>query len=273
MMSENNLKEILSIPTSFGHEDLVKEYLYSHAKERGYEIDEDLAGNLYITKGKIDEGMYYPGLCAHIDTVFDGFSGKDNHTELVEKKMYKKIETENIEGKERYFALDPRTNKRTGLGGDDLAGVFIVLSILENIEYGKAIFFVMEEFGLQGSDCVDEEELKQIGYMFSFDAPTGKFYTKSIRGISLYTEEFDNLVYPVLRKHGIRKKDYLSTGLADVYNVVMKGNICSSNIGAGYYKYHTNDEYIIIKETMSMVNLGIELIKKLGNKKYNLHKI
>lgn len=267
-MTEQDLQTILSIPSSFGDENLVKDYLIEYSTKNNCRIQIDRRGNIYLTKGNLNKGEFYPGLCAHIDTIFDGFCGYDDHVSLIRENQRKNIQKRYIQGKPGFIAFDPNTQLRTGLGGDDLAGVFIILSILEQLEKGRALFFVEEEVGMQGSKNMDLKLIDQLGYVISFDAPTGKWVSESLDGIKTFSEEFNHKMFSVLKKHDFSKSNYSNDPCTDLLQITMKTNLCGVNLGCGYYHYHTSKEYVIIEETINMVNVGLELINKLGNKIY-----
>ena len=43
------------------------------------------------------------------------------------------------------------------------------------------------------------------------------------------------------------------------------------NFGAGYYKYHTRNEYCIVEEMEHAAAMGFYLIGRLGHKEYQYH--
>ena len=63
------LKEILEIPSFSGMEQLVVNYIVNFCKKHGFSYFKDKYNNVYITKGTINEGEYYPCVVAHTDTV------------------------------------------------------------------------------------------------------------------------------------------------------------------------------------------------------------
>ena len=90
-------------------------------------------GNLYVTKG-ISE--YYPLVLAHTDSVHD-------IKEMVVKEEY----LPNSQG-DKKLALKAYTkdgNLPTGIGGDDKAGVFICLQLLERFNVIKGFFPVAKK--------------------------------------------------------------------------------------------------------------------------------
>jgi di/tripeptidase len=260
------LKKILSLPTAFGHEELIKNYLTLYGLKKDYKVQEDELGNIYFIKGELIEGEYYPLLCAHMDSVFDGCGGKDNHILLVDKRQRKIIQEEKIKGKKAYVAYHPQTKKRTGLAADDLAGIFVILEIMKKLEKVKVIFFVEEEFGAFGSEGVEEFFMEDVGYFLSLDAPTNNWYSKFLNGLRLFDDSFDEVVKPILENYNIN--NYSDDPMGDLFRLVSKFKLCGANLPVGYYEQHTNREYVILSEVKQAIKLGLALVKQLQNKRY-----
>jgi putative aminopeptidase FrvX len=70
-MSKEKLVDILSTPTYCGQEQylIAKITRYLNESNLDYVIDEH--GNIYVTKGKLNEGEFYPMFVAHTDTVHE----------------------------------------------------------------------------------------------------------------------------------------------------------------------------------------------------------
>ena len=79
IMDKKLLKTTLSIPSAYGEEELMREYIIEFAISNSIEYKVDHKGNIYLTKGseKMTEGEYYPCVVSHIDTVHK------NHTNLI----------------------------------------------------------------------------------------------------------------------------------------------------------------------------------------------
>ena len=63
------LKRLLGTPTYTGQELLVTNLLVDHAAEHGYTCTVDATGNVFMTKGTVAPGEFYPLVCAHTDSV------------------------------------------------------------------------------------------------------------------------------------------------------------------------------------------------------------
>ena len=257
----NQLVEILSIPSYFSMEYLVMNYLIQHGQDKGYKVHQDDKGNVYFEKGELDNDEFFPCVVAHTDTVFV------KHVELIKNNQKKDIrfgkkKTNNT----KLFAYMPGTDSRTGIGGDDLAGVFICLQMMERFDKIKAAFFVEEEFGCQGSSQCDDTFFGDIGYAIQFDGPTGNWFTKTLCGVKVYSDDSLNLVKPILEKYNV--SNYSNDPYTDILPLKEKFDFTCFNLPTGYFNWHTNEEFVDARHVEKGMNIGIEFINKLGNKKY-----
>ena len=138
------LKEVLSVPSKTYKEDLMVEFLVNWLTENNIEHYVDKHKNVYATKkenSELPEDFYFPCVIAHTDTVHE------LDTILIrEEQLY------NAQGqiKDSLKAYNER-GLPTGIGGDDKCGVFACLTLLKELPYLKASFFVSEETGCHGS--------------------------------------------------------------------------------------------------------------------------
>lgn len=248
------LKEILAIPTFFRQEHEVLRYLIKYLRTTDYIFDVDDYGNLYVTKGK---ATVYPCVCAHTDSVH----------EIDDIKI---VKTVGYNGKERLQGVHPKTGNGCGIGADDKAGVFVCLELLDKLPVLKVVFFASEEYGCVGSYNSDPEFFKNVGYVMEFDCPGYNEVTFTCNGIQLFNPK--NLFYqrmlPILHKimgtvPVLRHHPY-----TDVWRIKSRHNISCINIATGYYRYHTISEYVIIDHVLNAVQIGLESIQALGNKRY-----
>ncbi len=131
-MNKEFLKEVLSIPSYSKKEILMREFIKKFAIHNGIKYHIDYKGNIYLTKGVIDENEYYPCVVSHIDTVHN------KHISLIEENKRLIID----EDQDMLTAKHPETNIQTGIGGDDKCGVFVCLSLMTKIDVIKGAFFV-----------------------------------------------------------------------------------------------------------------------------------
>ena len=255
-MIKEKLKELLAIPTKTWEEDRLISYLIDHFEARGYHYEVDDMGNLYVTKG-ISE--YYPLVLAHTDSVHD-------IKEMVVKEEY----LPNSQG-EKKLALKAYTkdgNLPTGIGGDDKAGVFICLQLLERFNVIKGFFPVAEETGCHGSRGAKEEFFNNVGYAIQFDSTENDTMSLSLMGTQLFEQdsEFFNKTKDLILEHGFT--EWRHHPYTDTMVLKERFNFSCLNFAAGYYNYHSNNEYVIVEDVLNSTLLGESVIKKLGNKFY-----
>jgi putative aminopeptidase FrvX len=249
----NRLKEVLSIPTYSQDEKLMIEYLQKVLTEKGYQHYTDEHGNIYATKG---ESQNYPCFIAHTDTVH-----KVN-LNLTVVEGYQKGETI-LKG------VDCVTGKPTGIGGDDKCGVFLALEMLDTLPNVKVAFFVSEEIGCRGSQHADPEFFKNVGYAIQYDSPEGDSMSLTLMGRYLFNQksEFADKVTGLIKEHGI--SDWAYHPYTDAWQIVEKFDIACLNLAAGYYQYHTANEYVVVDDVENGYQLGLKLVEVLGENKYS----
>jgi len=248
----NRLKEVLSIPTYSQDEKLMIEYLQKVLTEKGYDHYTDVHGNVYATKGKAEN---YPCFIAHTDTVH-----KVNLNLTVVESYHK--------GETILKGVDSSNGKATGIGGDDKCGILLALEMLDELPNVKAAFFVSEEIGCRGSMYADPEFFKNVGYAIQYDSPEGDSMSLTLMGRYLFNQksEFANKVTGLIKEHGVNNWAYHP--YTDAWQIVEQFEIACLNLAAGYYQYHTANEYVSIKDVENGFQLGLKLVETLGEKKY-----
>jgi len=266
-MNIDFLKEVLSIPSISGNESMVRDYIIEYAKENGIEYYTDAKGNLYLTKGsdKMTSGEYYPCVVSHMDTVHR------SHSELIESKTNLIIESSTYsEGEDgemtTLIAKHPITKEQTGIGGDDKCGVYVCLEMFERFDVLKGAFFVEEEIGMLGSRQADDKFFENVGYAIQFDAPSSNWISEICSGVKLFDEDFKGEIKETLNECGYTK--FSVDPFTDVNQLASKYDFNCLNLGCGYYRQHTNSEYVVVQEVFDSIMVGYKLITKLGIKKY-----
>lgn len=261
-MSIDFLKEVLSIPSISGNESMVRDYIIEYAKKNGIEYYTDAKGNLYLTKGsdKMTSGEYYPCVVSHMDTVHR------SHIELIESKTNLIIESSTHSEGKTLIAKHPITKEQTGIGGDDKCGVYVCLEMFERIDVLKGAFFVEEEIGMLGSRQADDKFFENVGYAIQFDAPSSNWISEICSGVKLFDEDFKGEIKGTLNECGYTK--FSIDPFTDVNQLASKYDFNCLNLGCGYYRQHTNSEYVVVEEVFDSIKAGYKLIMKLGVKKY-----
>ena len=253
--SYHRLKNLLSVPTYTWEEQMLIEHICKQLDERGYTYELDDLGSIYVTKGKSD---FYPCLVAHLDSVH-----------MIEEYTVEEKLLPNTKGVEKlsFVAIDSN-GKRTGIGGDDKAGVFICLEILDRFDNIKAFFPVAEETGCHGSRNANPEFFKDVGYAIQFDSTENDTMSQTLMGLKLYEEngEFINKCKDLILEHGIDK--WKHHPYTDTMILKEKFDFSCLNFAAGYYGWHSKHEYVILEDVQNAINLGVRVIEELGENKY-----
>ena len=258
------LKEVLSVPSKTYKEDLMFEFLVNWLTENNIEHYVDEHKNVYATKQEsplISEDFYYPLVISHTDTVheIEGIFIEEEHLPNAQGQIKNALKAYNALG------------NPTGIGGDDKCGVFACLTLLKELPYLKAAFFVSEETGCHGSKKADEKFFTNVGYGIQFDAPENCMITEKCFGQILFDREseFFEKIDQVLTE-GMVKEDmeYMVHPYTDVYALRNKFDFSCINFSIGYYNYHTKNEYVVIEDVFNGIEMGRKMISELG---YKLH--
>ena len=246
------LKEVLSIPTHSRNEVLMIKYLEEVLSDKGFNYTKDEIGNIYVTKGEAD---FYPCFVAHTDTVH-----YVNHN-------LKVVQLEE-DGKTILTGIDSKTMKPSGIGGDDKCGVFLCLEMLDTLDNVKVALFVSEEIGCVGSRQADPEFFKNVGYAIQYDSPKGNSMSLTLMGKKLFGEEtdFGGKVKPLILEHGI--DSWERHPYTDIWPLMEKFDFSCLNLAAGYHRYHTDNEYVVVEEVQNAFELGLKLHEILGEDFY-----
>ena len=249
----NRLIEVLSVPTHSRNEKLMIEYLQKVLTQKGYEHYTDTHGNIYVTKGN---SKNYPCFVAHTDTV---------HKVNLNLQV---LQTESVEDGVMLTGIDKKTGRPSGIGGDDKCGVFLALEMLDTLPNVKAAFFVSEEIGCKGSMYADPKFFENVGYVIQYDSPGGDSMSLTLMGRFLFNQksEFADKVTGLIKEHGI--VDWAYHPYTDVWQIMEKFNIACLNLAAGYYRNHTDEEFVVVNDVQNGFELGLKLVKELGENKY-----
>jgi di/tripeptidase len=244
-MNRERLIEVLSVPTYFGKEDRMIRYISSVLDEKQLDYTVDQIGNIYVTKG--DPEMV-PCFVSHTDTV---------HHVNERLEVYQNPEG-HLQGR------DQIDHTPLGIGGDDKCGVYLCLEMLDRLDNVKVAFFVGEEFGMVGSKEADPEFFKSVKYAIQFDSPEGDTMSMTLMGKPLFDvkSQFGITVSPILKQRGILKWE--RHPYTDVFQLMTKFGLPCLNLAAGYHKYHTVNEYVVIEEVENTLQLALELVEALA---------
>lgn len=270
-MNLNKFKELLSVPSKTYQEDKMVEYLLGELSQmEGVDVVCDEHKNIYVTKGTLDEGEYYPMFISHTDTVHNIVD------EIIVKEEYllrpytfgKDFGNEQVLCLKAYDTGD----KPTGIGGDDKCGIYICLELLRQLDKVKIALFVSEETGCHGSKMVDLEFLKDVGYCTQYDAPGDHLISYSCFGTVLFDKdgEFFKLALESITEGFKNEMMVQSHPYTDIMMIKQKSDLSCINMSCGYYNMHTANEFICIDDVERAIVAGKNMVDKLGFKKYEL---
>jgi len=268
-MNIEKFKELLSVPSKTYQEEDMVEYLCNELdKINGVSYYRDSMMNIYVTKGILEEGEYYPMFISHTDTV---------HSKI-DKILIKeeRLQRPNTFGKsfddtlvDVLKAYDVEGNP-TGIGGDDKCGIFICLELLKQIDKIKVGLFVSEETGCHGSSNCDITFLEDVGYITQYDAPGNHLISEVCSGVKLFERngDFFQKVLPVIESGFGNEMLIQSHPYTDVSQLKKKVDVSCINISCGYYNMHTKDEFVSIDDVKKSIEIGKNMVFVLGLKKY-----
>ena len=180
-------------------------------------------------KGYIySKGTFPVLICAHMDTVHENTPKIITYTE-------------------------GKISSPQGIGGDDRCGVYIILQILKKIDCHVA-FFEDEESGGVGSDLftvTDYCKQMDVKFVIEFDRMNQNdavFYRCD-------NEEFEEFI----------TKEFFETNygsFTDICNICPVIGVAGVNISCGYYKQHTKEEYVVLKEMETVITEAIKLLER-----------
>lgn len=249
--------ELMSIPTLSSHEYRMTTFIILWARKNGIKYEFDTYGNIYLTKGELDNGEFYPCVTAHLDSV------QQKHKLYAQAGQPLDIKTRIINKKHEIYV------DGMGIGGDDKAGVLIGLSMFSHVEKLKACFFLEEEIGCKGSNNMNVEWFRNVGYVIGYDSPDLNRAAYACSGVKLFSAAFfKEHMQDICKAHGLT--DFRSEPYTDVKTIREKTNIICMNFGSGYYNCHSSNEYCIIEDMDTACRMGHALIDHLGRKRYEL---
>lgn len=250
--------EVMSIPTNSNAEYRLVTFIILWARRNNIKYEFDDYGNIYLTKGELNEGEFYPCVTSHLDTV------QTKQKVYAEVGLNLKLKTEITTSKKHKLYVDGM-----GIGADDKSGVLISLSMFNHVDKLKAAFFLQEEIGCKGSEHMNVDWFKNVGYVIGYDSPDLNRAAYSCSGVKLFSKDFfKNYIEEVCKEHGVT--DFRSEPFTDVKIIREKTDIICMNFGNGGYLAHSSTEYCVIEDMDSACRMGKALIDKIGNTQHKL---
>ena len=244
MINKTLLFPLLRIQSHSRECEAMQEFIFDHAFEKGYNIDMDDVGNLYIVKGVSDT---YPCVVAHMDTVH--FVTKHG------------IEVAEFVGNPNIvFGMNPNTHRLTGIGGDDKCGIYAALHCLEVLPACKVAFFVDEEIGCVGSSQADMSFFENCRFVLQADRRGNDDFVNDICG-PLSSKQFMADVKPIISSYGYSFTKGMMTDVQSLRDNNV--GISVANMSAGYYNPHSESEYIDLEDLATVCNMMVDICENM----------
>jgi len=257
--------DCMSIPTHTSKEFRMVIFIILWARRNHIKYDYDEYGNIRLTKGELAEGEYYPCVTSHLDTV------QSKQDPYIHAGVPLDLKTERTKDGQHKISVDTNGGSAIGIGADDKGGICICLSLFKHIDKLKAYFFLEEETGCHGSDKLDKDWFKDVGYVIGYDSPDLYRAAWACSGTKLFSYDFyEKHMKEVCDRWGLTDGCFFSEPYTDVKNIREKVELICMNFGNGGYLAHSDTEYCIIEDMDHACGMGVDLINSIGRTKHYL---
>jgi tripeptide aminopeptidase len=244
MINKKLLFNILEIQSHSRECEDMQSFILDHAEEKGYTLDMDEMGNIYLQKGENDT---YPCVVAHMDTVH-----------MITKHGIQVAQF--VGDPDIVFGMNPNTHRLTGIGGDDKCGIYAALHCLEVLPFAKAAFFVDEEIGCVGSNQANITFFEDCRFILQADRRGNNDFVRDICG-PLGSKKFHNDVKEIIKLFGY---SFSHGAMTDVEALRDNGvGISVANMSAGYYNPHSESEYINLRDLENVCNMMVDIFENM----------
>ena len=248
--------DLMSVPSFSDEEYRMVQYIILWARRNNIKYEFDKKGNIYLTKGELAEGEFYPCVTSHLDTV------QTKQKAYAQAGVRLDIKTRVNKDKQHEIYVDGM-----GIGADDRSGILICLSMFKYFDKLKAAFFLCEERGCIGSKAMDISKLDDVGYVMGFDSPEKNRAAYACSCVRLFSPSFfTEYMEEICKEHGLTT--FNSEPFTDVKVIRDKTDLICMNFGNGGYYAHMANEYAVLEEMDDACKMGIDLVKKIGNTKH-----
>jgi len=239
-LDKDKLIEVLSVQSYSKKQWRMFAYIIRQLKAMNVEYY-TFNGCIYATKGKATS---YPCMVAHMDTVHSIVSD---------------LTVLDIDG--NLTGFNKFTMRQTGIGGDDKVGIFIALQMLQKYDFMKVAFFRDEEIGCDGSFTPDNSFFWDVGFVLQCDRQGYGDFITDIGSTKLSHKDFQKAIKNITRSYGYK---WYNGGMTDVMALKESGVDCAmANMACGYYKPHTDYEYVNVDDVGLVMNMVNDIIDKI----------
>ena len=255
------LYEVMQVPSYSRYEFRMAAYVMLWARKNNIDYEFDKKGNIYLTKGNLEEGEFYPCVTSHMDTVQDkakpyALAG----AELPLCTRRTKSTTTDEHRHEIYI-------EGQGIGADDKLGVYICLQLIKTAPKIKAVFFVEEEVGMLGSKEMNVNFFNDVSYVLGWDSPDLYRAAWRCSGETLFSADFyKNILSPIVSKWGFTDKCFHQEPFTDICQIRKETGVMCMNFGNGGYNAHSPNEYLVIEHVNHAIGMGRDIIKNISTK-------
>ena len=257
--------QCMSVPTYSKKEYRMVTFIILWARRNKVKYEFDDFGNIYLTKGELGEGEFYPCVTSHLDTV------QSNQEPYIYASVPLDLKTEIEKDGSHKISVDSNGGAAIGIGADDKCGICICLSMFDHLEKIKACFFLDEESGCIGSNSLDKDWFNDVGYVIGYDSPDLYRAAWACSGVKLFSYEFySKYMKEVCDRWGLTSGCFFSEPYTDVKNIREKTELICMNFGNGGYLAHSGSEYCVIEDMDQACGMGLDLIDNIGCTRHTL---
>lgn len=263
-LDKDTTLECMSIPTHSGLEYRMVVFVMLWARRNGIKYEFDSNGNIYLTKGVLGEGEYYPCVTSHLDTV------QTKHDPYIYAGVPLELLVEKDKSGNHVLSV---LGGDIGIGADDKSGIAICLNMFAYHDKLKACFFLDEERGCCGSKKLWKEWFEDVGYVIGYDSPDLFRAAWSCSGTKLFSYKFyEKYMKEVCDKWGLVEGCFFSEPYTDVKEIREQTEIICMNFGNGGYNAHNigGTEFCVLEDMDHALGMGVDLINFIGLTRHTL---
>ena len=247
----NELISLYNIPAHSYEEEKITNKVTKLFKKAGCRVTRSSTAsgtNLYITKGKLGDGEYYPCIAAHLDEVHS-VNDRGKYSAFYDE------ESKTIKG------YSTTHKKQCGIGADDKNGIWVALQAARKLDKIKVALFYGEEVGCVGSSFAEMDFFNDCRYILQVDRKGKSDVVTRISYVDIASQQFIDDLADISKDYGREETNGLMT---DVLELTEKGvGIACINMSCGYYNPHTANEFTVVSELQETLDFVIDICTKM----------
>ena len=247
----NELISLYNIPAHSYEEEKITNKVTKLFKKAGCRVTRSSTAsgtNLYITKGKLEDGEYYPCIAAHLDEVHS----------IQDRGKYSAFYDEESDTIKGYSSTH---KKQCGIGADDKNGIWVALQAARKLDKIKVVLFYGEEVGCVGSSCAKMDFFDDCRYVLQVDRKGKSDVVTNISYVDIASQDFIDDLADISKDYG---RQETSGAMTDVLELAEKGvGIACINMSCGYYNPHTAKEFTVVSELQETLDFVLYICTKM----------